>query len=63
MFVSDDGGGYQLTLTNDLSSAQKVEIELPLNVKARNATLAKRDGWMVWRVTVPANGQSVLRYR
>jgi hypothetical protein len=22
----------------------------------------KRDGWMVWRVRVPANGTSQLRY-
>ena len=63
MFVSKDGGGYQLTLTNDLPSAQKVEIELPLETKGLGARLAKHDGWMVWQVTVPANGRSVLRYR
>jgi hypothetical protein len=63
MFVSDDGGGYQLTLTNDLPTAQKAEIELPLETKGLGARLANRDGWMVWQVTVPANGRSVLRYR
>jgi hypothetical protein len=63
MFVSKDGGGYQLTLTNDLPSAQKAEIELPLETKALGARLVNRDGWMVWQVTVPANGRSVLRYR
>ena len=63
MFVSKDGGGYQLTLTNDLPSAQEVEIELPLETKALGARLVNRDGWMVWQVTVPANGRSVLRYR
>jgi hypothetical protein len=62
MFVSGERGGHQLTLTNDLSSAQKVEIELPLEAKALGTRLAKRDGWMVWQVTVPANGRSVLRY-
>jgi hypothetical protein len=63
MFVSDDGGGYQLTLTNDLSTAQKAEIELPLGAKGLGRRLVKRDGWMLWQVTVPANGRSVLRYR
>ena len=63
MFVSDDGGGYQLTLSNDLASAQKVEIELPLEARGLGAKLMKRDGWTVWQVTVPANGRSVLRYR
>lgn len=63
MFVSEEGGGYQLTLSNDLSSAQTVEIELPLEAKALGASLVKRDGWMVWQVRVPANGRSVLRYR
>lgn len=54
---------FQLTLTNDLSKVQSVEIELPLNTKAPTSRLIKRDGWMVWRVTVPANGRSELRYR
>ena len=63
MFVSKDGGGYQLTLSNDLPSAQKVEIELPLETKGVGTRLVNRDGWMVWQVTVPANGRSVLRYR
>ena len=63
MFVSADGGGYLLTLTNDLPQPQTVEIELPLGVTALNAKLVKRDGWMLWRVTVPANGRAQLRYR
>jgi hypothetical protein len=63
MFVSDDGGGFLLTLTNDLSRPQPVEIELPLDTKALNAKLVMRDGWMLWRVTVPANGRAELRYR
>jgi hypothetical protein len=48
MFVSDDGGGYQLTLTNDLPTAQKAEIELPLQTQGLGARLVNRDGWMVW---------------
>ena len=54
---------FQLTLTNDLAKAQAVEIELPLNTRAPTSRLIKRDGWMVWRVTVPANGRSELGYR
>jgi hypothetical protein len=62
-FASDEGGGYLLELTNDLSRAQTVEIELPLDAKARGTQLVKRDGWMLWKVTVPANGRAELRYR
>jgi hypothetical protein len=60
---TEDGGGYLLTVSNDLSNAQTVEIELPLGAKAPTARLVKRDGWMLWRVTVPANGRAELRYR
>lgn len=55
-------GEYKLTLTNDLSRPQLVEIELPLTARSKGARLVKRDGWMVWRVTVPANGQAELTY-
>ena len=60
---TEDGGGYLLSLTNDLSHPQTVEIELPLSAKAPSARLVKREGWMLWRVTVPANGRAQLRYR
>ena len=53
---------HVLTLTNDLPQAQTVEIELPLEAKAQGAKLVKRDGWMLWRVRVPANGTARLRY-
>ena len=57
-------GQYLLTLTNDLPSAQTVEIELPLEARAiKGGRLVKRDGWMLWRVRVPANGTAQLRYR
>ena len=63
-FSSEDGGGYLLALTNDHSRPQLVEIELPLNAQAQGGgVLVKRDGWMLWRVTVPANGRAELRYR
>jgi hypothetical protein len=28
-----------------------------------SAKLVKRDGWMVWRVTIPPNGSVKLTYR
>ena len=60
-YAGEDGGGYLITLTSDLSRPQVVEIELPHEAKARG--LVKRDGWMLWRVTLPANGTRELRYR
>lgn len=58
-----DTGAFVLTLSNDLDRAQIVEIELPLRTRVFNgAKLVKRDGWMLWRVQVPANGTRVLRY-
>jgi hypothetical protein len=63
-FASQEGGGYQLVLTNDLSSPQIAEIELSPEARAiSGGRLVKRDGWMLWRVTVPANGTAQLRYR
>jgi hypothetical protein len=54
------GGDFLLTLTNDSPQPQSVEIELPLEARGRG--LIKRDGWMIWRLRVPANGRSQLRY-
>jgi hypothetical protein len=59
--VSGAGNQQQLAITNDAPEARTVEIELPL--EARGAKLVKRDGWMLWRVRVPANGSVELRYR
>jgi len=60
---SGAGGDFLLTLTNDSTQAQTVEIELPLEARADGGKLVKRDGWMLWRVRVPANGTAELRYR
>jgi hypothetical protein len=58
------GGEFLLTLTNDSTQAQMAEIELPLEARAvGGGKLVKRDGWMLWRVRVPANGTARLRYR
>jgi hypothetical protein len=55
------GNEQQLSVTNDAPEPRTVEVELPL--EARGAKLVKRDGWMLWRVRVPANGSAELRYR
>jgi hypothetical protein len=52
-----------LTLTNDLPRPQVAEIEFPLEVRGVSARLVKRDGWMLWRVVIPANGKAMLSYR
>ena len=62
--VEQDESTQRLTLTNALSTPQVVEIELPLEAKAvSGGRLVKRDGWMLWKVAVPANGTAELRYR
>jgi hypothetical protein len=61
--ADQDGGGYQLILSNDHARPQLVEIELPLDVRAPGKGLVKRDGWLLWRVAVPANGRAELTYR
>jgi hypothetical protein len=63
-FASADGGGMRLVLTNDSPAAETVEIELPLEARAvSGGRLVKRDGYQLWRVTVPANGRAELDYR
>ena len=47
-----------LTLTNDFPQSRRVEVELPLEAKSAGAKLVKRDGWTIWRVSVPANGRA-----
>ena len=59
----DGDTSFKLVVSNDMSTAQTVEIELPLNARASGRTLVKRDGWMLWRVSVPANGRKLLRYK
>ena len=49
-----------LVLTNDLATPQVAEVELPLEARGRGLVL--RDGWRLWRVTVPPNGSAELRY-
>jgi hypothetical protein len=61
VFKRAAGDEQRLAVTNDAPEARTVEIELPL--EARGAKLVKRDGWMMWRVRVPANGSAELRYR
>jgi len=53
---------YRLTLTSDLPQPEQVEIQLPLVAKPDSAKLVKRDGWLVWAPTIPANGTVELKY-
>jgi hypothetical protein len=53
---------YRLTLTSDLPRPEQVEIQLPLVAKPDSAKLVKRDGWLVWTPTIPANGTVELKY-
>ena len=62
IFRREDANGspaYKLVLTNDLPRAQTVEIEFPLEARPMEGrVLVKRDGWKLWRVTLPANGSA-----
>jgi hypothetical protein len=49
-----------VTVSNDAPEARTIEIKLPPD--ARGAALVKRDGAMLWRTRVPANGSAELRY-
>ena len=53
----------RLTLTNDQPRPQVAEVEFPLGYRGVSAKLVKRDGWMVWRVTIPSNGAAKLTFR
>jgi hypothetical protein len=52
---------FVVTVTNDAPETRNVEIRLPPD--ARGAALAKDEGSMLWRTSVPANGNAELRYR
>ena len=52
-------------MTNDGPAAIRYEAEFVAGdrrIKA-DAKLGKRDGGLLWAVTVPANGRRTLRYR
>jgi hypothetical protein len=61
------GGGrnsYELSVSNDSSKARLAEVRLPPDVRPLGATkLVSQDGYRLWRVSVPANGTTTLRYR
>ena len=63
-YADEDGGGFQLTLTNDSREPHSAEIELPEQARAASGgQVVKRDGKLLWLVEVPANGRAELRYR
>ena len=60
------GGDYRLTVTNAKDRPVPFEAELFTQGQRlgwSEARLAKRNGRPLWRVTVPANGSTTLRYR
>lgn len=63
--VMEDGRGL-LTLTNDRDSAVLAEVEIGHDESQRvtaDNRLVRRDGRLLWIVTVPANGSATLRTR
>ncbi|PWG02262.1 hypothetical protein DF286_04850 [Sphingosinicella humi] len=63
---ADGGGDYRLTVTNAKNRPVPFEAELFTQGQRlgwSDARLADRNGRPLWRVTVPANGSAILRYR
>ena len=56
-----DGGVYNLRLSNANPYAISAEITLPYTMRDFPAGVAKKDGYPVWTVTVPANDSAELR--
>ncbi|MEI6417538.1 MAG: hypothetical protein WCO82_00575 [Sphingomonadales bacterium] len=60
-------GLYRITLTNARSAPAQVEVVLDKDddqrLFATSPAIGSRNGRPTWRVTVPAGGQTVLRYR
>jgi hypothetical protein len=58
------GDGYALTITNGDPEARAIEVELPTGARAiTGGRLTGRDGWMLWKRRLPANGIAKLEYR
>ena len=62
---SSDPERRTLTLTNDRAVPVAAEVELQRDdgVSIDGARLIRRDGKLLWLVTVPANGRATLAYR
>ncbi|MGZ2412308.1 hypothetical protein ACUXST_001737 [Sphingomonas sp. F9_3S_D5_B_2] len=59
----DKATAFRLVITNDLPSTQEVEVELPTQAEVSSTKpLPAREGWKLWRVSVPANGSRTLSY-
>jgi len=58
------GDAYALTITNGDPEAHTIEVELPTGARAiTGGRLTGRDGWMLWKMRLPANGIAKLEYR
>lgn len=59
-------GDLILTVSNDRDVPVQYEAlfeMLPQRVRAQGARLGRRDGKVLWAVTIPAHGRVTLRYR
>ncbi len=55
---------HWLTVSNDAPETRLIEVELPLEARAiKGGKLKAREGWMLWRIRMPANSTRTLRYR
>jgi hypothetical protein len=65
LLTSSDTDRRTLTLTNDRAIIVAAEVELGHDdgVSIEGAKLVRRDGKLLWLVTVPANGSTTLTYR
>jgi len=62
----DDWEDFVLTVTNDQPEPVRFEAEFTVeedSIFTPRTRLGNRDGMPLWRVTVPANGRAILRYR
>ena len=62
----DDWEDFVLTVTNDQPEPVRFEAEFTVeedSIFTPRTRLGTRDGMPLWRVTVPANGRAILRYR
>ncbi len=53
---------YRATLSNASNYPIEAEIDIPYILSGRNKNITKIDGIETWVVTVPANGEAVLKY-
>lgn len=53
---------YEARVTNAKPVPVTFELAIPYQLASASATLGRRRGQPLWRTTVPANGEAVLRF-